>query len=435
MFEKEEDLKDPAIWRTLGGSENPRSQERYRNAVLLIADYIIPGHGPMFSVTASVREEANKKSTLSTGQANYLPPSFVKSGFSFPVITGYSDAMYGTKWVDDVSTKMDKFDLIGSSRLSPRPWEDKLKDPDISKRDYSKPDLFHGQGHLGSKSLYDSGSRSLDARINFDDRARSPLLRENRTSKLDDYNAQAARKYTSETTLCAGNSLGILRSKSDRDSDRSPINSSTRNFDSTKSDLYGVGSHGLEKSTRFDRSYVDTDVKSVGFGDYKSEQKYGSGRDLSFKESDKTGLKVSFGSNDKYDSKDKLFGTEKSGSNFTYNQSFSSVKHDDRFSQEVKLDRFKVKHDLKGYNSDKFKDEGKSDKFKWDSRDSAFRDWGSLERQSVSTGEKFAEDSKAKETGDTRIPIFSDPLLKTNTAHGTTDSLVQRDDRFSRVII
>lgn len=75
LFEKEEDLKDPAIWRTLGGSENPRSQERYRNAVLLIADYIVPGHGPMFSVTASVRDEANKKSTLSTESVGLGPDS------------------------------------------------------------------------------------------------------------------------------------------------------------------------------------------------------------------------------------------------------------------------------------------------------------------------------------------------------------------------
>lgn len=459
LFEKEEDLKDSSIWRTLGGSENPRSQERYRNAILLIADYIVPGHGPMFSVTAAVREEANKKSTISTGQANYLPPSFIKSGFSFPSFSSYSEGTYGSKWVDDVSTKMDKFDLIGSSRLSPprhspsrvspsrlssRCWEDKLKDSDLHKRENKpestwscKPDLFGGQPHLDSKSLYDSGSRSLDARINFDDRARSPIMRENRAQNLDDYCPQGSRKYTSETMLYGGSTSSILKSKVDRDSERPLIPSSSRNFDSTKAvgsgDTFSIGGHG-----RFDRPIGDEPIKStVGFSDYKTDPKYGMGKDLSFKENEKSGLKVSFGPLSKCDSKDKLCGNDKSGHALSYNQTFVSDvrKQEDRFGQEEKYDQFKLKHDLSGYNSvDKFRDEGKNEKFKWESRDTAVRDWGSLDRRAP-TGEKLAADIKTKDLGETRMSMFSDSGLKGTVAHSSADSLVQRDDRFSRVII
>lgn len=445
LFEKEEDLKDPAIWRTLGGSENPRSQERYRNAVLLIADYIVPGHGPMFSVTASVRDEANKKSTLSTGQANYLPPSFVKSGFSFPTYTTFSDSVYGAKWVDDVSSKMDKFDLLGNSRSSPKCWEDKLRDSELNKRDFNKadpswsckPDLFGGQAHLDSKSLYDSGSRSLDARINFDDRARSPVMRpiSPRAQNLDDYGTQGPRKFTSESTLFSGSSTSILKSKSDRDSDRTLIGSSVRSYDSSKpiSDSFSLGSHGLDKVGRFDRPIGDDPVKSVGFTDYKSDSKFGIGKDLSYREGDKSGLKVSFGPLGKCDSKDPLLGPDKSGHSLSYCQTYG--KPEDRFVQDEKLDPFKLKHDLPGYSTDKFRDEVKNDKFKWDSRDSTSRDWGSLDRHRVPSSEKLTADLKAKDSVEGRLPIFGDPVLKGNLPHSSADSLLQRDDRFSRVII
>lgn len=449
LFEKEEDLKDASIWRTLGGSENPRSQERYRNAVLLIADYIVPGHGPMFSVTAAVREEANKKSTMSTGQTNYLPPSFVKSGFTLPAFSSYSDTIYGSKWVDDVSAKMDKFDLIGSSRLSPSRWEDKLRDSEL-KKDFSrvdpawssKPDLFGGQTHLESKPLYDSGSRSLDARINFDDRARSPIMarspmRESRLQNFDDFSTQGSRKYTSETTLYGASSTSILKTKADPD--RSLIGTAARNFDSSKatvSDSFAISSHALDKG-RYDRPVCEEPVKNIGFSDYKGDSKYNIGKDLTFRESDKPGLKVSFGPIGKCDSKDKISGPDKVGQTlYSPNYGCDIRKPDERFSHDEKTDPYKLKHDLSGYNSsDKFRDEGKNDKFKWDARETSVRDWGSLDRHRISTGDKLMTDIKSKDTAEARLPIFSDPVLKGNTAHSSADSLVQRDDRYSRVII
>ena len=50
LFEREEDLKDDTIWREIAGSEDETKQEYHRKEVLNIADYVIPGHGPMFRV-------------------------------------------------------------------------------------------------------------------------------------------------------------------------------------------------------------------------------------------------------------------------------------------------------------------------------------------------------------------------------------------------
>ena len=46
-FEKEEDIKDESLW-ILAGSEDQEKQRQSRNNILKEADYIIPGHGPMF---------------------------------------------------------------------------------------------------------------------------------------------------------------------------------------------------------------------------------------------------------------------------------------------------------------------------------------------------------------------------------------------------
>ena len=48
LFEKYEDLKDESIWLE-AGSEDPEKQRHHRNQALSRADFIIPGHGPMFS--------------------------------------------------------------------------------------------------------------------------------------------------------------------------------------------------------------------------------------------------------------------------------------------------------------------------------------------------------------------------------------------------
>jgi len=56
LFEKFEDLTDPEIWKS-AGSENEELQIKNRAKVLLEADYIIPGHGPMFKVTEDHRNK------------------------------------------------------------------------------------------------------------------------------------------------------------------------------------------------------------------------------------------------------------------------------------------------------------------------------------------------------------------------------------------
>ena len=46
-FEKEEDLEDDNIWK-LAGSENEELQQKSREEILAMADFIVPGHGPKF---------------------------------------------------------------------------------------------------------------------------------------------------------------------------------------------------------------------------------------------------------------------------------------------------------------------------------------------------------------------------------------------------
>ncbi|CAG2242172.1 unnamed protein product [Mytilus edulis] len=55
LFECFEDLREPSIWQD--NSENPEDQEANRIGILQIADYIIPGHGPMFKVPESYKTQ------------------------------------------------------------------------------------------------------------------------------------------------------------------------------------------------------------------------------------------------------------------------------------------------------------------------------------------------------------------------------------------
>lgn len=64
LFEHEEDLKNENLWKYVAGSENPDIQQRSRSQVLQMADYIIPGHGPMFKVTPDMREQASSEVTV-----------------------------------------------------------------------------------------------------------------------------------------------------------------------------------------------------------------------------------------------------------------------------------------------------------------------------------------------------------------------------------
>lgn len=48
LFENENDIMDESIWLN-AGSENPDSQRKHRKLIMEQVDWIIPGHGPMFS--------------------------------------------------------------------------------------------------------------------------------------------------------------------------------------------------------------------------------------------------------------------------------------------------------------------------------------------------------------------------------------------------
>ena len=55
IFEREEDIEKPEIWRSEGGSADPERQERSRLEIIQNADWIVPGHGPMFKVTEAMK--------------------------------------------------------------------------------------------------------------------------------------------------------------------------------------------------------------------------------------------------------------------------------------------------------------------------------------------------------------------------------------------
>ncbi|XP_052105790.1 metallo-beta-lactamase domain-containing protein 1-like [Mytilus californianus] len=55
LFECFEDLREPSLWQD--NSERPEDQEANRIGMLQIADYIIPGHGPMFKVPESYKTQ------------------------------------------------------------------------------------------------------------------------------------------------------------------------------------------------------------------------------------------------------------------------------------------------------------------------------------------------------------------------------------------
>lgn len=49
LFEKEQDLEDGTIWKS-AGSDDESLQQKNREKILRVADFIVPGHGPMFAV-------------------------------------------------------------------------------------------------------------------------------------------------------------------------------------------------------------------------------------------------------------------------------------------------------------------------------------------------------------------------------------------------
>ncbi len=57
LFEREEDIGDPRVWQE-AGSDRPDLQAEHRAKVLLCADHVVPGHGPMFRVTDGHKRSA-----------------------------------------------------------------------------------------------------------------------------------------------------------------------------------------------------------------------------------------------------------------------------------------------------------------------------------------------------------------------------------------
>jgi glyoxylase-like metal-dependent hydrolase (beta-lactamase superfamily II) len=53
LFEKEEDVLDSYIWIE-AGSEDSSAQRQNRLKVAKLADWIVPGHGPIFKVTDDI---------------------------------------------------------------------------------------------------------------------------------------------------------------------------------------------------------------------------------------------------------------------------------------------------------------------------------------------------------------------------------------------
>lgn len=63
LFEKEQDIKESNIW-IYAGSHNEELQRKHRHLVSLEADYIIPGHGPMFQMTNEYKQILEKQNNL-----------------------------------------------------------------------------------------------------------------------------------------------------------------------------------------------------------------------------------------------------------------------------------------------------------------------------------------------------------------------------------
>lgn len=56
IFERAEDIDKRELWVS-AGSLNPEQQENSRAKIASKADYIVPGHGPMFRVTEEMKEK------------------------------------------------------------------------------------------------------------------------------------------------------------------------------------------------------------------------------------------------------------------------------------------------------------------------------------------------------------------------------------------
>lgn len=60
LFERRDDIVDSALWLE-AGSEDPKAQRINRARMAAIADYVVPGHGPMFAVDEGSRAELKRQ--------------------------------------------------------------------------------------------------------------------------------------------------------------------------------------------------------------------------------------------------------------------------------------------------------------------------------------------------------------------------------------
>lgn len=64
LFQHQDDIDKPEMWRN-AGSEAPEDQLVNRYKIACAADYIVPGHGPMFKVTTVMRQKLFEQANLS----------------------------------------------------------------------------------------------------------------------------------------------------------------------------------------------------------------------------------------------------------------------------------------------------------------------------------------------------------------------------------
>lgn len=57
VFIRKEDMKYPMMWKPLAANETQQAESRRR--LICLADHIIPGHGPLFRVTNSMKRRLN----------------------------------------------------------------------------------------------------------------------------------------------------------------------------------------------------------------------------------------------------------------------------------------------------------------------------------------------------------------------------------------
>ncbi|XP_052837350.1 metallo-beta-lactamase domain-containing protein 1 [Drosophila gunungcola] len=60
LFERAEDIDDESIWKD-AGSESETLQRKERSKMAQVCDFIVPGHGPMFQVTQSMRSKLKEE--------------------------------------------------------------------------------------------------------------------------------------------------------------------------------------------------------------------------------------------------------------------------------------------------------------------------------------------------------------------------------------